>query len=67
MLEHKPDAVGIRVGVTKRGCNGMSYTMNYATEKKKFDEKVEDKGTCVRRCAVCGRIYERYASFSSQA
>lgn len=36
--------VGLRVGVEKGGCAGMSYTMNYANEIKPFDEVVEDKG-----------------------
>ena len=36
--------VGLRVGVEKGGCAGMSYTMSYATEIKPFDEVVEDHG-----------------------
>ena len=27
-----------------RGCNGVSYTMQYATEKKRSDEVVAQKG-----------------------
>jgi len=42
----KPSA-GIRIGVRTKGCSGLSYTIEYADEKTKFDEVVEDKGVTV--------------------
>ena len=36
--------IGIRVGVKNGGCAGMSYTMEYAEDKRPLDEVVEDKG-----------------------
>jgi iron-sulfur cluster assembly protein len=39
--------VGVRVGVTNAGCAGMSYTMDYASEAKPFEEVIEDKGVKV--------------------
>lgn len=39
--------IGVRVGVKNTGCSGMSYVMEYATEEKRFEEKVEDKGVTI--------------------
>jgi iron-sulfur cluster assembly protein len=42
----KPSA-GIRVGIRTAGCSGLTYTLEYADEKGKFDEVIEDKGVTV--------------------
>ncbi|HXQ53094.1 MAG TPA: iron-sulfur cluster assembly accessory protein [Stellaceae bacterium] len=40
-------SVGIRVGVRSRGCSGLTYTVEYADEKAKFDEVVQAKGVTI--------------------
>ncbi|CAK9068175.1 Iron-sulfur cluster assembly 1 homolog [Durusdinium trenchii] len=40
-----PGTIGVRIGLRQRGCNGMSYTMDYTNKVNKFDEVVEtDQG-----------------------
>jgi iron-sulfur cluster assembly protein len=44
MAKADSGVIGLRVGVKSRGCSGMSYQVEYATDVQKFEEVVEDKG-----------------------
>jgi len=46
-LEARGKGLGLRLGITKTGCSGYSYVINYADEISDSDIVFEDKGVKV--------------------
>ncbi|MES2987893.1 MAG: iron-sulfur cluster assembly accessory protein [Pseudomonadota bacterium] len=36
--------IGVKLSTPKRGCSGLAYSVDYVTEAKPFDEKIETPG-----------------------
>ncbi|KAG9261393.1 iron-sulfur cluster assembly 1 homolog, mitochondrial [Astyanax mexicanus] len=47
LLQDRPEYIGLKVGVRTRGCNGLTYTLDYTKEKDKSDEEVLQDGVRV--------------------
>jgi iron-sulfur cluster assembly protein len=47
ILDRKPEASALRVGVKNGGCAGSEYVVEYAEGPAPLDEVVEDKGVTI--------------------
>ncbi|HAD73533.1 MAG: iron-sulfur cluster assembly accessory protein [Alphaproteobacteria bacterium] len=39
--------IGLRVGIKTAGCSGLQYQVEYATDQKPFEDRIEDKGVTI--------------------
>ena len=45
LMARAPDgAIGVRLSTPRRGCSGLAYSVDYVTDEKPFDEKIETPG-----------------------
>jgi len=42
LAQSSDEAIGLRIGITNTGCNGLSYTMDYTSESRDDDAIVEN-------------------------
>ncbi len=45
LMSRAPEgAIGVKLSTPRRGCSGLAYSVDYVTEAKPFDEKIETPG-----------------------
>jgi iron-sulfur cluster assembly protein len=45
LMSKAPDgAIGVKLSTPRRGCSGLAYSVDYVTDEKPFDEKIETPG-----------------------
>jgi iron-sulfur cluster assembly protein len=44
MSKAPADAIGVKLSTPRRGCSGLAYSVDYVTEAKPFDERIETPG-----------------------
>ncbi|WP_260599489.1 HesB/IscA family protein [Sphingomonas endolithica] len=38
------DAIGVKLSTPRRGCSGLAYSVDYVTDAKPFDERIDTPG-----------------------
>ncbi|QQV78420.1 iron-sulfur cluster assembly accessory protein [Sphingomonas aliaeris] len=38
------EAIGVKLSTPRRGCSGLAYSVDYVTEAKPFDERIDTAG-----------------------
>ena len=41
MAKAPEDAIGVKLSTPRRGCSGLAYSVDYVSEAKPFDERIE--------------------------
>jgi len=45
LMERAPEgAIGVKLSTPRRGCSGLAYSVDYVTEAKAFDERIDTPG-----------------------
>ena len=44
MTKAPEGTVGVKLSTPRRGCSGLAYSVDYVSEEKPFDEKIETPG-----------------------
>ena len=44
MARAPADAIGVKLSTPRRGCSGLAYSVDYVSEAKAFDERIDTPG-----------------------